>query len=44
GSPLPLTALVREMMSTLRADGFGQDDHSALARYYAKLSGTRIGK
>ncbi|NLL24958.1 MAG: 2-hydroxy-3-oxopropionate reductase, partial [Spirochaetales bacterium] len=41
GSPLPLTALVREMMSTLRADGFGQDDHSALARYYAKLSGTR---
>ena len=44
GSPLPLTALVRAMMSTLRADGFGQDDHSALARYYAKLSGTRIGK
>lgn len=44
GSPLPLTALVREMMSTLHADGFGQDDHSALARYYAKLSGTRIGK
>lgn len=44
GSPLPLTSLVREMMSTLRADGFGQDDHSALARYYAKLSGTKIGK
>lgn len=44
GSPLPLTALVREMMETLHADGFGQDDHSALARYYAKLSGTKIGK
>ena len=43
GSPLPLTALVREMMETLHADGFGQDDHSALARYYAKLSGTKIG-
>ncbi len=44
GSPLPLTALVREMMETLRADGFGGDDHSALARYYAKLSGTKIGE
>ncbi len=44
GSPLPLTALAREMMETLHADGFGGDDHSALARYYAKLSGTKIGK
>ncbi|MDR1862293.1 MAG: 2-hydroxy-3-oxopropionate reductase [Treponema sp.] len=44
GSPLPLTSLVREMMETLHADGFGQDDHSALARYYAKVSGTAIGK
>jgi len=44
GSPLPLTALAQEMMHTLRADGFGGDDHSALARYYAKLSGTKIGK
>jgi 2-hydroxy-3-oxopropionate reductase len=44
GSPLPLTAAVREMMSTLRADGFGQDDHSSLAKYYAKVSGTKIGR
>jgi 2-hydroxy-3-oxopropionate reductase len=44
GSPLPLTALVMEMMQTLRADGYGQDDHSALAKYYAKVSGTKIGK
>jgi 2-hydroxy-3-oxopropionate reductase len=44
GAPLPLTALVREMMETLHADGFGQDDHSALARYYAKVSGAKIGK
>jgi 2-hydroxy-3-oxopropionate reductase len=43
GSPLPLTALAREMMETLHADGFGGDDHSALARYYAKLSNTKIG-
>jgi 2-hydroxy-3-oxopropionate reductase len=44
GSPLPLTAAVREMMETLHADGNGQDDHSGLAKYYAKVSGTRIGK
>ncbi|HKL57083.1 MAG TPA: 2-hydroxy-3-oxopropionate reductase [Sphaerochaeta sp.] len=44
GSPLPLTASVREMMETLHADGFGGDDHSALARYYAKVSGTKIGE
>jgi len=43
GSPLPLTALLREMMETLHAGGFGQDDHSALAKYYAKVSGTKIG-
>jgi len=44
GSPLPLTSSVREMMETLHADGFGGDDHSALARYYAKVSGTNIGE
>lgn len=43
GAPLPLTACVMEMMQTLRADGFGQDDHDALAKYYEKLSGIRIG-
>ena len=43
GSPLPLTASVREMMETLHADGFGGEDHSALARYYEKVSGTKIG-
>ena len=44
GSPLPLTAMVMEMMQTLRADGCGQNDHSGLAKYYAKVSGTKIGK
>ena len=42
GSPLPLTASVMEMMQTLHADGNGNDDHSGLAKYYAKLSGTTI--
>jgi len=42
GSPLPLTAAVMEMMQTLRADGMGQCDHSALAKYYEKLSSDTI--
>lgn len=44
GSPLPLTAAIMEMMQTLHADNCGQNDHSALAKYYAKVSGTKIGK
>ena len=42
GSPLPLTATVMEMLQTLHADGYGREDHSALARYYEKLTGTLI--
>lgn len=42
GAPLPLTAAVMEMMQTLHFDGNGQDDHSGLAKFYAKLSGTKI--
>jgi 2-hydroxy-3-oxopropionate reductase len=44
GSPLPLTAQVMEMMQTLHADGCGQNDHSGLAKYYAKVSGAKIGR
>jgi len=44
GSPVPLTALVQEMFQTLHADGCGNHDHSGLAEYYAKVSGTRIGE
>ncbi|HHT24049.1 MAG TPA: 2-hydroxy-3-oxopropionate reductase [Clostridiaceae bacterium] len=42
GSALPLTAQLMEMMQTLRADGFGQEDHSSLARIYEKITGTSI--
>ncbi len=42
GSPLPLTALVMEMLQTLHADGCGQNDHSAIARYYEKIAGKSI--
>lgn len=42
GAPLPLSALVMEMMQTLHADSMGDCDHSALAKYYEKLTGKTI--
>ncbi|MBR0444050.1 MAG: 2-hydroxy-3-oxopropionate reductase [Clostridia bacterium] len=42
GAPLPLTASVMEMMQWLRANGFDQEDHSSLIRYYENLAGTDI--
>ncbi len=42
GAPLPLTASVMEMLQTLKADGCGQEDHSAIVKYYEKLSNTKI--
>ena len=44
GAPLPLTALVMEILQNLRMDGCGQDDHSAIVKYYEKLTGTQIRK
>ena len=44
GSPLLLTAAVMEMLQTLRADGCGQNDHSALAKYYEKLTGAKLSE
>ena len=41
-SPLPLTASVMEMFQALNADGASQDDHSALAKYYAKIAKENI--
>jgi 2-hydroxy-3-oxopropionate reductase len=32
------------MLQVLKADGEGQSDHSAIARYYEKVSGTAIRK
>lgn len=42
GAPLPLTVMIMEMLQTLHADGYGQLDHSGLAKYYAKLSSTKL--
>lgn len=44
GSPLPLTALAMEILQNLHADGCGEDDHCAIAKYYEKLSGSKIRK
>jgi 2-hydroxy-3-oxopropionate reductase len=41
-APTPLTAGILEMMKALHGDGEGQSDHSALAKYYEKLSGVEI--
>jgi 2-hydroxy-3-oxopropionate reductase len=38
GSPLPLTSMVMEFMQSLKADGLENLDHSALARFYEKIS------
>ncbi len=42
GAPIPLTALVMEMMQNLRAAGMGHSDHSALAKFYEKVAGDTI--
>ena len=39
---VPLTGQVMEMMQALKADGCGKDDHSALAKFYEKVSGVTI--
>jgi 2-hydroxy-3-oxopropionate reductase len=44
GSPMPFTALVMEVMQYLHAHDCGQDDHSAIAKYYEALTGTPIRK
>lgn len=39
---LPLTSQVMEMMQTLKADGCEKEDHSALVRYYEKISDVSV--
>ncbi|MDO4459847.1 MAG: 2-hydroxy-3-oxopropionate reductase [Clostridia bacterium] len=41
---LPLTASVMEMMQALKNDGCGVNDHSALVKYYEKISNTSVEK
>lgn len=41
-SPIPLTQSVLEMMKILHRDGDGACDHSALLKYYQKLTGETL--
>ena len=40
----PAAGRKEEMMQALKADGFEKDDHSALAKYYEKITNVKIGK
>lgn len=44
GAPVPMTAQVQEVMQYLHNNGDGSSDHSAIAHYYEKLAGIKIGK
>ena len=44
GSPLPFTSAVMEILQNLRAQGFGQNDHCAIAKYFEKLADYEIRK
>ncbi len=41
-APIPLTQSVLEMMKVLHKDGLGSCDHSALLKYYQKLTGETL--
>lgn len=42
GAPMPLTVQVQEMLEQLHFDGCGSDDHSAIVKYYEKITGSVI--
>ena len=41
---LPLTAQVMEIMQYLKSDGCASDDHSAILKYYEKITGVSVEK
>lgn len=40
--PLPLTSLIMEIMQSLKVENLGQEDHSAIVKFYEKLSKSEI--
>lgn len=44
GAPVPMTAQVQEVLQYLHNEGCGNDDHSAIAKYYERLTGIKIGR
>lgn len=41
-APLPLTGVVMEMMQGLKADGYEEEDHSGLVKYYEKIGNISV--
>lgn len=44
GAYVPMTAAAQQVLRWLDANGGGQSDHSAMARYYETLDGLRLGR
>lgn len=44
GTPLMLTAQVQEMLQWLHNNGDGQSDHSAILKYYERITGVEVRK
>ena len=44
GAPVPMTAAVQEILQWLHNNDCGENDHSAIAKYYERLTGIRIGR
>ncbi len=44
GTPMILTSAVQEMLQWLHNNGCGSDDHSAIVKYYERISGTEVKK
>lgn len=44
GAPAPMTAAVQEILQWLHNNDCGENDHSAIAKYYEHLTGIHIGR
>ena len=44
GAPVPMTAAVQEILQWLHNNDCGGNDHSAIAKYYERLTGIHIGR
>lgn len=44
GAPVPMTAAVQEVLEWLHHHDCGGNDHSAIAKYYAYLTGIQLGR
>lgn len=44
GAPVPMTAAVQEILQWLHNNDCGENDHSAIAKYYERLTGIHIGR